>query len=116
MPDPQVLYVVTAVVVLALIAWVVAVLTRTGDAVDATIQLASHRGVLIPTDAIVEDPQTGRAIVFVRARGKDGAETFVSREISTGAADGATTMVTSGLRAGERIASRGAFDLLAPSG
>jgi protein phosphatase len=36
MPDPQVLYVVTAVVVLALIAWVVAVLTRTADAVDAT--------------------------------------------------------------------------------
>jgi protein phosphatase len=32
MPDPQVLYVVTAVVVLALIAWVIAVLTRTGDA------------------------------------------------------------------------------------
>src|SRR5580693_514910 len=36
MPDPQVLYVVTAVVVLALIAWVVAVLTRTADAVDAS--------------------------------------------------------------------------------
>jgi serine/threonine protein phosphatase PrpC len=36
MPDPQVLYVVTAVVVLALIAWVVAVLTGTGDAVDAS--------------------------------------------------------------------------------
>ena len=31
MPDPQVLYVVTAVVVLALIAWVVAVLTRSED-------------------------------------------------------------------------------------
>jgi protein phosphatase len=36
MPDPQVLYVVTAVVVLALVAWVIAVLTRTGDARDAT--------------------------------------------------------------------------------
>ncbi len=36
MPDPQVLYVVTAVVVLALIAWVVAVLTGTGDAADAS--------------------------------------------------------------------------------
>jgi serine/threonine protein phosphatase PrpC len=32
MPDPQVLYVVTAVVVLALIAWVIAVLTRAEDA------------------------------------------------------------------------------------
>src|SRR4051794_31321030 len=36
MPDPQVLYVVTAVVVLALVAWVIAVLTRTGDARDMT--------------------------------------------------------------------------------
>ena len=35
MPDPQVLYVVTAVVVLALIAWVVAVLTRAGDGPEA---------------------------------------------------------------------------------
>jgi hypothetical protein len=87
-----------------------------GDAVDVTIQLAAHRGVLIPTDAIVEDPQTQHAIVFVRGRGKDGAEAFVSREVQTGANDGPTTMVVSGLRAGERIASHGAFDLLAPGG
>ena len=32
MPDPQVLYVVTAVVVLALVAWVIAVLSRSSDA------------------------------------------------------------------------------------
>jgi hypothetical protein len=31
MPDPQVLYVVTSVVVLALVAWVIAVLTRAGE-------------------------------------------------------------------------------------
>ena len=36
MPDPQVLYVVTAVVVLALVAWVIAVLTRTADAPAVT--------------------------------------------------------------------------------
>jgi len=35
MPDPQVLYVVTAVVVLALIAWVVAVLTGAGEGPNA---------------------------------------------------------------------------------
>jgi multidrug efflux pump subunit AcrA (membrane-fusion protein) len=87
-----------------------------GDAVDASIDLEPRRGVLIPTDALVEDPQTGHAIVFVRQRGKDGTETFVSREVATGAADGATTLVTAGLRPGERIASHGAFDLLAPSG
>ncbi|MDB5070864.1 MAG: rane-fusion protein [Candidatus Eremiobacteraeota bacterium] len=87
-----------------------------GDAVDAAIELAAHRGVLIPTDAIVEDPQTQRAIVFVQTRNKDGTAAFVSREVQTGASDGATTLVQSGLRAGERIASRGAFDLLAPGG
>ena len=32
MPDPQVLYVVTAVVVLALVAWVIAALSRSRDA------------------------------------------------------------------------------------
>jgi hypothetical protein len=87
-----------------------------GDAVEATIDVAASRGVVIPSDAIVEDPQSGHAIVFVRARDKDGNETFVSREIATSASDGPSTIVTSGLRAGERIAAHGAFDLLAPGG
>ncbi|MGO8999723.1 MAG: protein phosphatase 2C domain-containing protein [Polyangiaceae bacterium] len=47
MPDPQVLYVVTAVVVLALIAWVVAVLTRAGDISDGSN--ASNRGAVPAT-------------------------------------------------------------------
>ena len=42
MPDPQVLYVVTAVVVLALVAWVIAVLTRTGTAAE------SSKSALVP--------------------------------------------------------------------
>ena len=52
MPDPQVLYVVTAVVVLALVAWVVAVLTRAGDAPDAagTGAVPRHRGGAPPPD------------------------------------------------------------------
>jgi HlyD family secretion protein len=87
-----------------------------GDAVEATIAAGRHRGVLIPTEAIVEDPQTGHAIVFVRAKGKDGADAFVSREIQVGDGDGTTTLVAGGLRTGERIAARGAFDLLAPAG
>jgi RND family efflux transporter MFP subunit len=87
-----------------------------GDAVDATIETGARRGILIPTDAIVEDPQTGRAIVFVRQNGTGGDPSFVSREIETGDDDGATTLVTSGLRSGERIAAHGAFDLLAPAG
>ncbi len=87
-----------------------------GDAVDVTIDAGGQRGLLIPTDAIVEDPQTGHAVVFVRQRAANGTESFVSREIVVGNADGATTLVTSGLHTGERIAAHGAFDLLAPSG
>ncbi len=87
-----------------------------GDAVEASIAAETHRGVLIPTEAIVEDPQTGHAIVFVRQKGKNGVDTFVSREIVAGAGDDQTTVVASGLRAGELIAARGAFDLLAPGG
>jgi HlyD family secretion protein len=87
-----------------------------GDAVEATIAAGTRRGVLIPTEAIVEDPQTGHAVVFVRAKGKDGSDAFVSREIQVGDGDNTTTLVASGLRTGERIAARGAFDLLAPGG
>jgi multidrug efflux pump subunit AcrA (membrane-fusion protein) len=86
-----------------------------GDAVDVTIDAGAQRGVLIPTEAIVEDPQTGHAIVFVRGKTPSGGG-FISREIVVGSADGDTTLVVSGLKAGERIASKGAFDLLAPSG
>ena len=87
-----------------------------GDEVDATIETGAHRGILIPSDAIVEDPQTGRAIVFVQQAGTNGEPSFVSREIETGNADGTTTLVTNGIRPGERIAAHGAFDLLAPAG
>ena len=87
-----------------------------GDAVQATIDVAERRGIVIPTSAIVEDPQSGLSIVFVRERAGNGAETFVSREISVASGDDRDTLVESGLRSGERIASQGAFDLLAPSG
>jgi HlyD family secretion protein len=87
-----------------------------GDAVEATIAAARHHGVVIPTEAIVEDPQTGHKIVFVRAKGSGGEDTFASREIQIGDGDDTTTLVTNGLRTGERIAARGAFDLLAPAG
>jgi serine/threonine protein phosphatase PrpC len=52
MPDPQVLYVVTAVVVLALVAWVVAVLTRAADGPDG-----SGRGPVPATAGGAPPPQ-----------------------------------------------------------
>lgn len=87
-----------------------------GDAVDATIAVGTRRGIVIPTSAIVEDPQSGKSIVFVRERQKDGSEKFASREIAIAAGDDSRSLVRSGLRSGERFAAQGAFDLLAPGG
>lgn len=87
-----------------------------GDAVLATIDVGTRRGIVIPTSAIVEDPQSGKSIVFVREKAKDGGEKFVSREITIAAGDDTKSLVAGGLRAGERVAESGAFDLLAPAG
>jgi HlyD family secretion protein len=84
-----------------------------GDAVEATIDIGRQRGIVIPTSAIVEDPQSGKSIVFVRERAADGSEKFVSREISVASGDEKQSLVASGLRNGDRIAAQGAFDLLA---
>lgn len=83
-----------------------------GDAVEATIVVARDRGLLVPQTAIVQDPQTGKTVAFVRT--KDG--TFAQREVRVAQSDGTTAMIASGVRAGENIASQGAFQLLAPSG
>ncbi len=86
---------------------------RPGDAVDATILLASRsrRGIVIPTAAIVTDPEAGTTLVFVR----EGAR-FSARPIVVAAGDERTSLVSAGLRPGERIAVQGAYDLLAPGG
>jgi multidrug efflux pump subunit AcrA (membrane-fusion protein) len=85
-----------------------------GDAVDASIVVASIYGILVPTTAIVQDPQTGNTLVFV-ATNKDGQQAFEPRKVSIGAGDQTTTQITSGLRPGEKVASEGAFELLAPA-
>jgi protein phosphatase len=54
MPDPQVLYVVTAVVVLALVAWVIAVLSRSGDARTGKDALPAGAGGATPPAAVRE--------------------------------------------------------------
>jgi multidrug efflux pump subunit AcrA (membrane-fusion protein) len=87
-----------------------------GSAVQASIDVSRHRGIVIPQSAVVQDPQTGRTLVFVETRGKNGEPKFSEREVSIGAQNGSETLVTSGLRPGERIASQGGFALLAPAG
>jgi multidrug efflux pump subunit AcrA (membrane-fusion protein) len=91
---------------------------QSGDPIDARIELSAsrRRGILIPTDAIVDDPESGATIVFVRSESGAGGARFVARAVTVGAGDGASSLVTSGLRAGDRIAAHGAYDLLAPTG
>jgi multidrug resistance efflux pump len=87
-----------------------------GDAVDATIVVGTQRGILVPTSAVVQDPQSGKVLVFVRERSKDGSSAFVARTVQAADGDDQTTLLSSGLHGGETIATQGAFDLLAPSG
>jgi multidrug efflux pump subunit AcrA (membrane-fusion protein) len=72
--------------------------------------LSAHLGkggaeerVSVPISAIVDDG--GRPVVFVQ---RDG-ESFERRPVQTGAAAGNYVQVVEGLRAGERIVSRGAY-------
>ncbi|HEY6327261.1 MAG TPA: efflux RND transporter periplasmic adaptor subunit [Candidatus Cybelea sp.] len=87
-----------------------------GTAVRARITVAHVRGLLVPESAIVEDPQKGESVVFVRQRKPDGSTTFVQRAVQIAHEDGTTAQISSGVAAGDRIAAQGAFELLAPSG
>lgn len=86
-----------------------------GSAVQATIEVAHHRGVLVPQSAIVQDPESGATLVFVQVRDKNGTMKFAERTVVVAAQDGAHALIASGLRPGERIASTGGFALLAPA-
>jgi len=88
-----------------------------GDAVTATIVVGRVAGIIVPSSAIVQDPQTGKTIVFVRDdHPKAGESGFSLREVAVRASDAQTASITSGLRVGERLAARGGYALLAPSG
>lgn len=90
--------------------------TVAGSAVAARITIAHVRGLLIPESAIIADPQRGDDVVFVQGRRPDGTSTFAQRVVTVAYEDGTTAEITSGVRAGERVATQGAFQLLAPAG
>jgi len=75
----------------------------------ATVNLETQRSGLdalaIPDEAIVLD--NGRPSAFVLLEG----ESFEKRDLQLGVKDGGFTEVKSGLRAGERIATRGAYEI-----
>jgi len=88
-----------------------------GAAVSATIVVGHVRGVIVPTTAIVQDPQTGNTVVFVQdPHPKAGDSGFRLRQVVVRAGDATRSVLATGLRAGERIAAQGGYMLLAPAG
>jgi RND family efflux transporter MFP subunit len=87
---------------------------RAGTPVDADVVVGHSRGPVVPLAAVIEDPETGRELVFVQTRGAGGASVFAPREVRLGTQSGGLTIVVDGLRAGERVAAQGAIELLAP--
>ena len=87
-----------------------------GNAVQATITVAQVSGMLIPESAIVQDPQSGENAVFVRATQKDGTVKFEQHNVSIAHENGTIALITRGVRVGDRVATQGAFSLLAPAG
>ncbi len=83
-----------------------------GDAITATIVVDHRTGPLVPSSAIVQDPQSGQTVVFVQK--PDGS--FTSRTVTVGGSDDKTALIASGVRAGERVATQGSYQLLAPNG
>lgn len=86
-----------------------------GTPVDATVVVGSARGLIVPASAIIEDPQSGETLAFVQTQDKSGVTTFKARTVTIDARNEAFVRITSGLRPGERVAARGAIDLLAPA-
>lgn len=78
-----------------------------GTFVDARVYTAEiEDAVVIPASSVVDDG--GFPVVFVM----DGGETFFKRRVAVGARDGARVEVLSGVQAGERVVSRGAYEVL----
>lgn len=81
-------------------------LLRPGMFVRVALPEAQSREVLaVPESAVVS--HEGHVMVFVAV----GEREFVAREIKTGVTEGATVEVVSGLKAGERVVTDGAFVL-----
>lgn len=87
-----------------------------GSAVQASIDVTPMRGIIVPQSAVVQDPQSEKTLVFVQTRGKDGTMKFEQRTVRVAQSNGSRVLISSGLRAGERIAAQGGFALLAPAG
>jgi multidrug efflux pump subunit AcrA (membrane-fusion protein) len=80
-----------------------------GTPIDGTVVSAVSQGIIVPLSAVVEDPESGQEFAFVQA--PNGGR-FSARRVVVAARDERFARIASGLRAGERVASQGAIDLL----
>jgi len=87
-----------------------------GNAVTGSIEVATHRGIIVPATALIDDPQTGKTIVFVRSVDNKGEQKYVPREVTVTTSDEHSALIRTGIRNGDVVAAQGAFDLLAPAG
>ncbi|MFN2449244.1 MAG: efflux RND transporter periplasmic adaptor subunit [Candidatus Baltobacteraceae bacterium] len=87
-----------------------------GSAVQAMVDIARAHGIVIPQSAVVQDPQSGATLVFVRTRAQNGEVRFTQRDVRVDKQNGGQALIGSGLHPGEVIATQGAFALLAPAG
>lgn len=70
---------------------------------EVVLKTASHEGLLVPADAIV-DSGTVKVVFVAQGEGK-----FQPRQIEVGQSDGTVVEVTSGLQAGELVVTRANF-------
>ncbi|MHB8433281.1 MAG: efflux RND transporter periplasmic adaptor subunit [Candidatus Tyrphobacter sp.] len=84
-----------------------------GTPIDARVVYGHARGLVVPQSSLIADPQTGKLLTFVESHDRSGTQRFTIRNVSVGAQD-ARSAIVGGLYAGERVASQGTINLLAP--
>lgn len=85
-----------------------------GTPIDATVVYGHVRGPIVPQSSLIADPQTGHMLAFVESLDASRNQKFSLRNVTVNAQDSRDAVV-SGVRAGERVATEGTINLLAPS-
>ena len=76
-----------------------------GAAVDVFLRSAATPALVVPVSAVMEEQ--GSYYVYVQT----GGESFQKRELRLGASNGLLVQVLSGIREGERVVVRGAYQI-----
>lgn len=76
-----------------------------GSVVEVFLQASSQPALVVPVTALLEDQ--GVFYVYVQTEG----ESFQKKELKIGASDGLQVQVLSGVREGERVVTKGAYQI-----